>query len=75
LDGMTATLHSQGVNAAEATRQAYARMEFMVQQQAAALAFTDVVSGLALVVLILTPLAFVMKKPPKGAPRTEAAPH
>jgi DHA2 family multidrug resistance protein len=75
LDGMVATLHTQGVNGAEATRQAYARMEFMVQQQAAALAFTDVVAGLALVVAFLIPLAFVMKKPPKGGARTEAPPH
>jgi len=66
LDGMTATLHSQGVGAFEATRQAYARMQLMVEQQAAALAFADVVAGLAIVVACLIPMAFLMKKPPKA---------
>jgi MFS transporter, DHA2 family, multidrug resistance protein len=74
VEGISAALHSQGVSAADATRQAYGRVEFMVQQQAAALAFADVVAGLAIVVACLVPLAFVMKKPPRG-PRAEAPPH
>lgn len=61
--GMSATLRSQGVSAADATHKAYARLAMMMQQQASALAFRDVVSILALVVMCLIPLAFVMKKP------------
>jgi MFS transporter, DHA2 family, multidrug resistance protein len=61
--GIAATLHSQGANAADATHQAYARLAMMMQQQASALAFRDVVAILAVVVLCLVPLAFIMKKP------------
>jgi len=68
IGGLSATLHSQGLSATEATRQAYGRVELLVQQQASALAFTDVVSWLALIVLCLTPVAFIMKKPPASAP-------
>jgi MFS transporter, DHA2 family, multidrug resistance protein len=74
LEGMTATLRSQGVGAADATHQAYARMEMLLQQQAAALAFKDVVAILAIVVACLIPLAFIMKKPP-AATRDAPPPH
>jgi MFS transporter, DHA2 family, multidrug resistance protein len=63
MEGLTATLRSQGVGAAQATQQAYGRMEAMLQQQAAALAFKDVVAVLAIIVACLIPLAFIMKKP------------
>ncbi len=72
VEGITATLHSQGISAAEASRQAYARVTMLMQQQAAALAFKDVVAILALVVACLIPLAFVMQKP--SAVRGEAPP-
>jgi DHA2 family multidrug resistance protein len=75
LDGMTATLHSQGVGTFEATRQAYARMQLLVEQQAAALAFADVVSGLAIVVACLIPMAFLMKKPKAHGASTEIPSH
>jgi DHA2 family multidrug resistance protein len=72
VEGLSATLHSQGVSAAQATHQAYARISLMMQQQAAALAFKDVVSVLALVVACLIPLAFIMKKP--SAVQSDAPP-
>ena len=50
-------------SAADATHQAYGRLAMMMQQQASALAFRDVVAILAVVVVCLIPLAFVMKKP------------
>ncbi len=71
VEGLTATLRSQGMNAAQATHQAYARLDMMMQQQASALAFRDVVAVLAIVVACLIPLAFIMKKP---AARGEAPP-
>ncbi len=63
LGGISATLRNQGVNPAMATRQAYGRIEMLVQQQAAALAYKDVVAVLAVVVACLIPLAFIMQKP------------
>jgi DHA2 family multidrug resistance protein len=68
ISGMTATLRSQGVSAAEAMHQSYGRIEAMVQRQAAALAFKDVVSLLAVLVLFLVPVAFIMQKPQSGGP-------
>jgi MFS transporter, DHA2 family, multidrug resistance protein len=65
-DGLTATLRMQGISPAEATRQAYGRMAGLLQQQATALAYTDVVSWMVVVVAALVPLTFIMKKPPKG---------
>ena len=63
INGLAATLHSQGLGPAEALRQAYGRMYALLQQQAAALAYKDVVSILALIVACLIPLAFLMRKP------------
>ena len=63
VEGLSATLQSGGLSAAQATKHAYARMEFLMEQQAAALAFKDVVAILAIVVACLIPLAFIMKKP------------
>ncbi len=71
IGGMAATLHSQGMGAVDAMHQAYARMGMMMQQQAAALGYKDVIATLAIVVACLTPLALVMQKPSdavKGAP-------
>ena len=73
--GMTATLRSQGVSAGQASRQAYGRIAMLMGQQASALAFKDVVAGLAVVVACLIPLAFVMKKPPRASPADAPPPH
>jgi MFS transporter, DHA2 family, multidrug resistance protein len=62
--GLTATLHAGGMNMADANRQAIGRLTGMLEQQAAALAFKDVIAQLVIVVLCLIPLAFVMQKPP-----------
>jgi MFS transporter, DHA2 family, multidrug resistance protein len=64
MGGMTATLRSQGVGAAQATQQAYGQIQMMLEREAGALAFKDVVANLAIVVVCLIPLAFIMKKPP-----------
>ena len=63
LDGLAATLQSQGLSPSQATRQAYARMGGLLQQQATALAYKDVVSVLAILIACLIPLAFIMKRP------------
>jgi len=63
VQGLAATLQSRGLGPVEAMRQAYGRVEMLLQQQAAALAYKDVVSILALVVACLIPLAFLMRRP------------
>jgi MFS transporter, DHA2 family, multidrug resistance protein len=67
IDGLSATLRSQGLSPSDATHKAYARVAALLGQQAATLAYTDVVSALAVIVACLAPLCFIMKRPPKGA--------
>jgi hypothetical protein len=75
LGGMTATMRSGGMDAMQASQHAYARMQLMLEQQAGALAFKDVVAELAIVVICLIPLAFIMQKPKKGPPGDGPPPH
>jgi DHA2 family multidrug resistance protein len=72
LDGMTATLHSQGLSVTEASRQAYARIAQLLEQQASALAYKDVISVMAVLIAFLIPMAFIMKRP--AAHSAEAPP-
>ncbi|HSY59088.1 MAG TPA: hypothetical protein VK795_05975, partial [Terriglobales bacterium] len=67
VEGLTATLHSQGLSVADATRQAYGRVAQLLEQQAAALAYKDVISVLAVLIACLIPMAFIMKRPAAGA--------
>jgi DHA2 family multidrug resistance protein len=73
--GTAATLRNQGVSAAQATHQAYGRIAMLMEQQATALAFKDVVSVLALIVACLIPLAFIMKKPRRAKADDVPPPH
>ncbi|HUO35079.1 MAG TPA: DHA2 family efflux MFS transporter permease subunit [Candidatus Acidoferrum sp.] len=66
LEGLISSLRAAGFSSVDATRHAYARMQALMQQQAASLAYTDVVSVLALAILALVPLAFLMKRPAAG---------
>jgi len=71
VQGLSSMMHGHGASAAQAAHQAYGQVDMMVQQQAAALAFQDVVSILAIVVACLIPFAFIMKRPepsPSGLP-------
>jgi hypothetical protein len=65
VEGLTATLHSQGYSMADATHQAYGRVAALLTQQATTLAYGDVVSVMALAVAALAPLTFLMKRPPR----------
>jgi DHA2 family multidrug resistance protein len=64
VEGLSAMLHSQGLSLEHATRQAYARVSLLMEQQAAAAAFVDVMAVVAVVVACLIPLPLLMKKPP-----------
>jgi MFS transporter, DHA2 family, multidrug resistance protein len=50
-----------------ASRRAYAQISGLIQRQAVTLAYTDILFGLTIVVLILVPLVLIMKRPPKAA--------
>lgn len=63
VNGLASTLQSRGLGPADAMRQAYGRVALLLQRQAAALAYKDVVSILALVVGCLIPMAFLMRRP------------
>ena len=64
--GMTATLQRAGMSAADASQQAYVRVGRMVQAQATTLAYVDVISVLAVVVLCLAPLVTLMRRAKRG---------
>ncbi len=71
--GLAATLHSRGMSAVDATRAAYQQIGMLLEQQAAAVAFKDVIATLAIIVACLIPLAFIMVKPPANQPRRTGA--
>jgi MFS transporter, DHA2 family, multidrug resistance protein len=63
--GMTQTLTLKGV--AQPQQQAYARIAGLISGQAATLAYIDVISVLGIVVICLSPLVLLMRRPPKIA--------
>ncbi|HTZ72917.1 MAG TPA: DHA2 family efflux MFS transporter permease subunit [Candidatus Aquilonibacter sp.] len=67
LNGMAASLQSHGMSAAQAMHQAYARMDALLYAQASAVAYKDIVSVMAVIVLGLVPLVAIMKRPPKSS--------
>lgn len=71
VSGMTASLRQRGVPPVDATMQAYARINQMIQGQATALAYVDVLWVLALIVLLLIPFVFLMRR---GRPGVSAPP-
>ena len=65
--GLTQTFTSQGIPANEANAQAYSMMSRTISGQASTLAYVDIISIMAVVILCLAPLAFLMQRPPKNA--------
>lgn len=63
VNGMTGALQKAGLSQAEARHQSIGRIYGLIQQQAAGLAYVDTIAVLALVVLMLTPLVFILRKP------------
>ena len=63
------TNQALGTIASQADAKSHALMQFynQVQQQAAVLSFIDVLSLLALIAMIASPLPLLLKRPPKGA--------
>jgi DHA2 family multidrug resistance protein len=65
LNGIAANLESKGMSSVQAMHQAYARMDGLLMAQASAVAYKDIISVLALVILCLVPLVAIMKRPPR----------
>jgi DHA2 family multidrug resistance protein len=57
---------ARGMDSATATKQAYAGIFGMVQQQASMMGYIDVFFLLAIMFGVCLPLILLMKKPPKG---------
>ena len=73
LAGLKALFLSQGFDAATATTKALAMAYQSVQAQANALSFKNSFWGMSIMVLCLTPLPFVMRRPRPGQGRPQAA--
>ncbi|HEY6467531.1 MAG TPA: DHA2 family efflux MFS transporter permease subunit [Candidatus Acidoferrales bacterium] len=67
LNGMIANLQSHGISAVQATHEAYARMGLLLEQQASAVAYKDIISVMAVIVACLVPLVALMQRPPKSS--------
>jgi DHA2 family multidrug resistance protein len=67
LAGLTQTFTSQGIPANEANVRAYSMMSRTISGQASTLAYVDIITIGAVVILCLTPLPFLMKRPPKSS--------
>jgi len=65
--GLTQTFTSQGIPANEANVRAYSTLSRVVSGQASMLAYVDIISIMAVVILCLVPLPLLMKRPPKTA--------
>ena len=60
--GLTQTLRGQGAGSVEAMRQAHGILSFMIDNQATTLAYVEVISILAVVILCLVPFLLIMRR-------------
>jgi len=67
IGAITAAMTRAGYSAADASQRAYSMVYGRLQQQAAALAYNDVIFIFAIVCAIMVPLAFLMQKNRAGA--------
>ncbi len=65
ITGLTQTFTSQGIPENEANVRAYSMLSRTISGQASMLAYVDIISIMAVLILCLAPLAFLMKRPPK----------
>jgi DHA2 family multidrug resistance protein len=65
--GLTQTFKSAGYDAAHAMQMAYDRVYGAMQAQASMLAYLDTIWIFAIAAALMAPLAFLMKRPTKGA--------
>jgi DHA2 family multidrug resistance protein len=60
--GLSQTLQNQGASGTDATRQAYGMISGMIDRQATTLAYVEVISLLAIIVICLIPFLLIMKR-------------
>jgi DHA2 family multidrug resistance protein len=70
LDAVTESFKAMGIGAAEASHRALAQLSAQVDLQANVLSFVNTFWVLGLIVLLLVPLPFIMRRP--SAEETEA---
>jgi DHA2 family multidrug resistance protein len=73
LNGSKATFMAQGFDAVTSTQKAWTQAYQMVEAQANALSFVNSFWIMSLVVLCLTPLPFIMRRPRPGQTRPQTA--
>jgi hypothetical protein len=61
-NGLAQTLQQQGAGRVEATQQAHGMISMLIERQATTLAYVDVISILAVIVLCLVPFVLIMKR-------------
>jgi len=66
LQHISRRLSVEGYGAVEASQRAYAQLYGMVNRQANMLAYVDNFKVLGVALLVIVPLVFLMKRPPKG---------
>jgi DHA2 family multidrug resistance protein len=60
--GMTRTLQGKGASSVDAARQAHGIVSFMIDRQATTIAYVEVISVLAVIILCLVPFLLIMKR-------------
>jgi len=73
LNGFTALFAGQGYDAATAAKKAMALASFTVQSQANALSFKNAFFVMSLMIVCLSPLPFIMRRPKPGERQPSAA--
>jgi DHA2 family multidrug resistance protein len=62
MGGLTETLKKQGASGPDATHQAYGMISYMIDRQATTLAYVEVISVMAVIVICLVPFLLIMKR-------------
>src|SRR5271165_7047565 len=60
--GLSQTLQSKGAGSVTAAQQAHSLVSFMIDRQATTLAYVEVISILAVIILSLVPFLLIMKR-------------
>ena len=60
--GLSQTLQGKGSGSADATHKAYGMLSFMIDRQATTIAYVEVISILAIIILCLVPFLLIMRR-------------
>jgi DHA2 family multidrug resistance protein len=67
VSGLSQTFQGKGAGSVEATRQAHGLVSFIIDKQATTLAYVEVISILAVIILCLVPFLLIMRRNRPGA--------